>query len=50
MAFKSHAQIKKFTELHKAGKIGLIDIAKFSMGTNLSELPEHIADLKDKKK
>lgn len=42
MAFRSKAQIRKFAELHKAGKIGLLDIAGMSMGTDLSSLPERV--------
>lgn len=41
MGFRSKAQIRKFGELHKEGKLGLIDIAKFSLGTP-DNLPERV--------
>lgn len=42
MAFKSHAQIKKFDQLRKEGKVGLDTIALMSMGTDLASLPERV--------
>lgn len=42
MAFASKAQIAKFTELHKRGKIGLETIAGMSIGTELEKLPERM--------
>lgn len=44
--FVSKAQIRKFTELHKQGKvgIGLIASMALNMKTPKADLPEHIHD------
>lgn len=43
--FASKAQIRKFIDLHKQGKIGASTIAKWAMNTDLTKLPERVVDL-----
>lgn len=42
MPFASKAQIAKFKQLRKEGKISLAQIAHKSRGTVLSDLPERV--------
>lgn len=42
MVFASKAQIAKFKELRKAGKVSLETIAHKSRGTDLKNLPERV--------
>lgn len=45
MHFKSKAQIDKFIELHKTGKIGLETLATWAMRTeDIKNLPQHARD------
>jgi len=51
MPFKSKAQVRKFYELHKQGKLGSETIAKWAGETkDLKKLPEHVTDSKKPEK